>query len=212
MANLITLLRLILVFVITAIVEYTNPKLQLLNVPLVIFVMFLDGVDGFVARARKETTVFGAVFDITADRIIEITLWITLLKAGMVSVWVPIIFVVRGVLVDSLRKRHSDAGKTPFSIMQTQIGAFLVASRMMRSLYGTMKIITFAWLLLMLPVQSLFPDFWLNNNLVFQVLSNILIYVTVVICLARGLPVIIEAMIIDISGIPGRFVKQENDG
>ena len=71
MANIITLLRLLLVFVITALIEYASPLWQLLNVPLVMIIMSLDGVDGIVARACKETSLFGAVFDVAADRIMD---------------------------------------------------------------------------------------------------------------------------------------------
>jgi CDP-diacylglycerol---glycerol-3-phosphate 3-phosphatidyltransferase len=197
MANLITLIRLLSVFVITALLLYAPPVWQLLNVPLVIIVMLLDGLDGIIARARSETSVFGAVFDIAADRIIEISLWITLTYVTLVSIWVPLIFLVRGVLVDALRKPHSNAGKTPFSIMRTKLGDFLVASRFMRFLYGAMKLITFAWLLFMLPFSSLWPDLWLENYTLVQVISYFLTYFTVFLCLARGLPVIVEAFLME---------------
>ncbi len=82
MANLITLIRLILVFVIGAIALYASTSWQLLNVPLVVLNIILDGIDGIIARKRHETSTFGAVFDIAADRIIETTLWLILAELG----------------------------------------------------------------------------------------------------------------------------------
>jgi CDP-diacylglycerol--glycerol-3-phosphate 3-phosphatidyltransferase len=179
---------------ITAIVKYAQGKWQLINVPLAIVIMSLDGLDGIVARARGETSLFGAVFDIAADRIIEITIWITLAAVDLVSVWIPIIIVVRGVLIDILRKEHSDKGHAPFSIMKTKIGNFLVASREMRFLIGFLKFVTFPWLLLLVPFSTLWPEALNSNHFVLQMISNFLIYTTVAVCLLRGLPVIVESI------------------
>lgn len=196
MANLITLIRLILVFIISAIALYAKAPWQLLNVPLIFITIALDGLDGIIARARKETSLFGSIFDIAVDRIIEITLWIILAKLYLVSVWIPIIFVARGILVDSLRKQHATLGKAPFNIMQTKIGKFLVASRSMRFSYGLMKSITFTWLLLLVPIPALWPQIWLNHHDILKIISDTLVYITVALCLVRGIPVLLEAITI----------------
>lgn len=185
-----------MIFVIVALALYAPPIWQLLNIPLVIINIVLDGLDGVIARARAETSSFGAIFDIAADRIIEITLWIVLAKLNMVSIWIALIFVARGILVDSLRKNSTKTGETPFSIMKTRLGKYLVAGRTMRFLYGLMKLITFAWLLLMLPLPHLLPQLYHHYSLLFHTISNILIATTVFTCLIRGIPVIIESFIL----------------
>ena len=195
MANLITLFRLMSVFIIGAIALYAAPQWQLLNAPLIIINILLDGLDGKIARARNETTVFGAVFDIAADRIIEITLWLILAELGAVSIWIAIIFVTRGILVDSLRKHHADQGKLPFSIMRTPLGKFLVASRTMRFAIGFIKLITFSWLFFLIPAAEIWPQIFVIHNDLFSYISNILVYTSVTISLARGIPVILEAII-----------------
>lgn len=193
MANLITLLRLILVFVICAIALYANPQLQLLNVLLAIIIIALDGLDGIIARVRREESLFGANFDIIADRVTEISLWILLVKFNLASIWIAIIFVMRGILVDSLRTYYSaTAGTTPFGIMQTRLGKFLVSSRGMRFFYGFSKAITFSWLLLLIPFPSLWTKIWINNHQTLQLVSYTLIGITVSICLARAVPVLFE--------------------
>jgi len=195
MANLITLFRLMSVFIIGAIALYAAPQWQLINAPLIIINILLDGLDGKIARARNETTVFGAVFDIAADRIIEITLWLILAELGAVSIWIAIIFVTRGILVDSLRKHHADQGKLPFSIMRTPLGKFLVASRIMRFAIGFIKLITFSWLFFLIPAAEIWPQIFIIHNDLFSYISNILVYTSVTISLARGIPVILEAII-----------------
>jgi CDP-diacylglycerol---glycerol-3-phosphate 3-phosphatidyltransferase len=199
MANLITLFRLLLIFVIVALALYATPTWQLINLPLIIVIISLDGVDGIIARMRKETSLFGAVFDITADRIIEMVLWILFAKLNLISVWVAIIFVVRGILVDSIRNKYTETGSAPFSIMQTALGKFLVASKTMRFLYGFMKLVTFAWLLFLPPLSALWHDLWLSSYQI-NFISDILVYFTLALCLLRGIPVIWEVFL-------GKFVS-----
>jgi CDP-diacylglycerol--glycerol-3-phosphate 3-phosphatidyltransferase len=192
MANLITFIRLALVFVIGAIALYGEPKVQFLAPILIIINIIFDGIDGKIARSRGEVSVFGAVFDIAADRIIEITLWIILAELGMVSIWIAIIFVTRGFLVDSIRKPFADEGKLPFSIMHSTLGKTLVSGRTMRFIYGFLKLVTFSWLFFLIPAMELWPAFYLPHYWFINSLNDFLVYTTVAICIARGVPVILE--------------------
>ena len=194
MANIITLTRLLLVLIIGAIAFYAPPIMQLLNVVFVIIAFILDAIDGIIARKRHEVTLFGAIFDIAADRIVEISLWIILAQVSIVSPWIAIIFVMRGILVDSLRKQQSNQGKAPFNIMKTKIGIFLVSSRAMRLWYGFFKLITFSWLFLQIPLPIIWPEVWIIFSNLFTFISYSLISVTVALCLIRGIPVLLEAI------------------
>lgn len=194
MANLITLFRLLSVFIVAALSLYANTPWQFLNAPLVIINIILDGLDGIIARKCAEITVFGAMFDIAADRIIEITLWIVLAELNMVSIWVALIYLTRGVLVDSLRKPHADQGRRPFSIMRTALGKFLVASRTMRFVSGLVKLLTFSWLFFIIPAIDTWPQLFIDYGVAFNWISSALVSVSVIICLVRGMPVIIETM------------------
>jgi CDP-diacylglycerol---glycerol-3-phosphate 3-phosphatidyltransferase len=195
MANLITFIRLAQVFIIAAIALYAPAQWQLLNAPLIMINIILDGLDGIIARVRHEASVFGAVFDIAADRTIELVLWVVLVKLGMVSIWVAIIIITRGVLVDSLRKPHTDQGEVPFGIMRTAFGKFLVASRTMRFAIGFLKMVTFSWLFFLAPASTLWPQMVMTHYVLFDFISSMLVFVTVTICLARGIPVILEAIL-----------------
>ncbi len=194
MANLTTLLRLASIFVIGAIALYTETPWQFLASPLIAINILLDGLDGIIARKHQETSVFGALFDIAADRIIEITLWIILAKLNVASIWIAIIYLTRGILVDNLRTPHANQGNMPFSIMRTSLGKFLVSSRTMRFASGFIKLTTFSWLFFIIPASATWPTTFITYGDLFSWISNILIYTSVAICLARGIPVIMETI------------------
>ncbi len=193
MANLITLSRLLLLFVVIFFAYQPASWWHLANVALLIFVFVTDGLDGYVARKRNETSVFGAMFDIAVDRIVELSLWIAYLPLGLVPLWAPLVFVVRGSIVDAIRARQTGAtGKAPFEMMQHPLAKWLVAGRFMRGFYAAIKGILFCWLLLIHPWPELLPTFWASYGDWLLLTGDILIWLTVLLCVARGLPVIIE--------------------
>lgn len=193
MANLITTARLALLYVVIYFAYQDIGWWQLANVALLIFVFVSDAFDGWVARKRNETSVFGAMFDIAADRIVELSLWIAYLPLGLVPLWAPLIFILRGSLVDAIRARQAGAtGGTPFDMLQNPIAQFLVAGRFMRGFYAAMKGILFCWLLLIHPLPGLIPEIWSQWGFWLSLTGDVLIWIVVVLCLLRGLPVILE--------------------
>ena len=82
-----------------------------------ILIFVSDGLDGYVARKRNETSLFGALFDIAGDRITELTLWIVATDTDLVPIWVPLVFIMRGVIVDTIRSSQTLAqGVAPFAL------------------------------------------------------------------------------------------------
>lgn len=213
MANLITLSRLLLLIVVVAI-AYTPPGLlQLLNVPLLILVFVTDGLDGYVARKRNETSQFGAMFDIAGDRIVELTMWIVLAHLGLVAIWVPLVFVVRGTVVDAIRASQTTSRReSPFALMETRLGKWLVAGRFMRALYAVIKAATFCWLLLLRPLPMLAPQLWDDLGAVATAIGQGLVLVAVGLCLLRGLPVIIEFAYSERRSILGSLIRPAAPG
>ena len=196
MANLVTLLRFFLLFVLVVMAYQTRyPWLQLADMPLLVLVIFLDAVDGFVARKFNETSVFGAVFDIIVDRVTENVLWIVLADLRLIPVWVAIVFITRSLAVDSIRSTGAEKGTAPFSMVATGWGKFLVAGRFMRGLYGALKTVAFGWILMLQPWPVLMPEFWARWSFLFNTLTKGLIYITVAVCIARSIPVIVEFVV-----------------
>jgi len=191
MANLTTTLRLVLLFILVGMVYEAEPRWQLLNMPLVAVIFILDGVDGWVARRRGEATAFGAVYDIAVDRVIENVLWIVLSDLDFVPVWVPILFITRSFLVDVIRSKEAKRGRSPFDMLRSPVGRFLVASRTVRLTYGVSKAVAFGWILLIQPLARFEAHAWARSGEC-VLLTSILVYTAAALCLLRGLPVLIE--------------------
>ena len=201
MANLITLSRLILLYLLVWLAYHPNPFIQIYNLPLLIVIFILDGVDGYVARKRNETSLFGAIFDITIDRIVENVLWVILMDLDFIPVWVALVFITRSFLVDSVRAQGASQGKTPFGMMKSSFGRFLVSGRFMRIFYGAVKATAFGYIFLIQPWPTLFPDFYLQWKPVIEGVKFGLVYLAVVVCLVRGAPVLAEFVLKDEGGL-----------
>jgi CDP-diacylglycerol--glycerol-3-phosphate 3-phosphatidyltransferase len=189
LANIITLARLPLLVVLLGLLLYTVTwHWQMLGLGLLGLLFLMDWFDGWVARWRRETSDLGAVLDIALDRTVENVLWIAFLTLGLVSFWVPVIFLVRSFVVDGVRGVAFARGKAGFTMMHTPWGRFLVASRFMRAFYGLAKGVTFGFL-------------WLAYALILQDPSyrgalgpwcQTLVWLTVGLCVVRGLPVLLD--------------------
>ena len=97
---------------------FYDVKYALVSLILTIFVMWFDGLDGYVARKFNETSKLGAVLDIMGDRIVENLYWMSFCALGWISVLVPIIVLTRGIVTDSLRSLALAQGFTAFGEKQ----------------------------------------------------------------------------------------------
>lgn len=193
MANLVTLSRLLLLLVVVWIFYQPLTYWSFANFFLIIFIFISDGLDGYVARKRNETSLFGALFDIAGDRITELTLWIVAADVDLVPIWVPLVFIIRGVIVDTIRSSNAVAkGVAPFALMSSPLGKFIVAGKFVRTLYAVVKAAAFAGLALQQPFPALLPDLWGDAGFVLTGLTYFFVYLSVLLCIARGLPVIAE--------------------
>jgi len=114
MANLITVGRLVLLFVVIGLIVVGNVHVVGACMALIVVVFASDGIDGYVARRRGSTSAFGAVFDIAGDRIVENVLWVVFADLGVVPIWVPLMVLTRGFVVDGLRSLSYGEGMTAF--------------------------------------------------------------------------------------------------
>jgi CDP-diacylglycerol--glycerol-3-phosphate 3-phosphatidyltransferase len=196
-ANVITLGRILMVFGVVILFQ-CSVVLCLVAVVLTILVIWLDSLDGYVARKLGVASDFGALFDITGDRIVEHIYLIFYAASGVLSFWVPIIFVTRSFLVDTVRSAaYGKEGKTPFgekTMMKSPITRFLTASRFTRATYGVSKVVVFVLLGLVIALRRAAAG---GSPLVVDSVTSgivmattILVWTMVVFNLARGLPVL----------------------
>jgi CDP-diacylglycerol--glycerol-3-phosphate 3-phosphatidyltransferase len=193
MANLVTLGRLLLLLVVAWIYYLPPSPWQFVNFFLTIVIFISDGLDGYIARKRNEASLFGALFDIAGDRITELTLWIVAADNDLVPIWVPLVFIIRGVIVDTIRSSKALAqGVTPFALMSSPVGKFLVAGRFMRVFYAIVKACAFSGLALLLPFPAVLPAVWTQVGGLLAGLTYFFVYLAVLLCVIRGVPVIAE--------------------
>lgn len=168
-ANTITLCRLLLTFVVIVLFG-THYTLDMGLIATIVLIFALDGVDGYIARRRNETSKLGEVLDTVADRIIENTFWIYFTATGHLPLWMPIVVMARGFITDALQRffGYPESGWTHA----------LTRSRISRALSGITKMLAFT----SLASASLLKTPALEQG------SLILAAIAVGFCLLRGLP------------------------
>ncbi|MGA7916272.1 MAG: CDP-alcohol phosphatidyltransferase family protein [Candidatus Acidiferrales bacterium] len=196
--NQVTLTRVAAAFAAVALFTLFGNSLaaDLAAVVLTIAAIALDGLDGYLARTRNLSTPLGAQLDILGDRVVENLFFTFFAVSGLISLWVPILFFVRGTLTDFLRSLASRAGHTGFgtnSMLETWWGRTLVASRPSRAAYATLKCVCFCYLGLLLPAARLTVT-WLTADTrhALALAGQFLVGATVAFCVLRAIPVICE--------------------
>jgi CDP-diacylglycerol--glycerol-3-phosphate 3-phosphatidyltransferase len=198
MANLVTIGRIALLFVAIAFVYTGEAGPTALAALVTALVIFGDAVDGWVARAWSRPTVFGSIFDIAGDRIVENAYWIVFAHLGLVPIWVPLVLICRSFLVDAVRSLALIEGKTAFgesTMMRSRLGVWVASSRFSRATYGVAKAIVFCTVLIQLALERAIGDaaFAQGGPLAALAVANlILVYFVVGFGLLRGIMVLYD--------------------
>lgn len=201
MANLITIARVLLIFVVIAVWAreggVDSVWVDLAMVPLLAWAIFMDALDGWAARRWKEESEAGALFDIAGDRVVELALWTFFairrdaLGEPFVPMWVPLVIVTRTVLTDFVRSVAFGQGKTPFGAkgMQATPWAYqLTASRWSRAAYGILKAVCFCALGLLLAWPNV--EQYSELGALARLGVDILVYATTIFAVIRAIPVL----------------------
>lgn len=201
MANLITLGRVLLLFIAIAMIYSANFWIIILAGCIIAVIFAGDGLDGYVARRRGSATKLGAVLDIAGDRVVENALWVVFAALQLLGVWAPLVVLTRSFTVDVLRSVALTAGRTPFgeqTMMRSRLTRFLTASRFSRTAYGWSKALGFVFLTWLvawrLPSAN---GRWLDtfyDHQSFRAFGWTLVYLSVALCVIRGLPVLYDAL------------------
>jgi CDP-diacylglycerol--glycerol-3-phosphate 3-phosphatidyltransferase len=196
MANLITLARFPVLLVIVLLLYSVNPVARLAGVILIGVLIGLDCVDGVVARARHETSLMGSVLDVMVDRAVELVLWTVYAHLGLIPVAIPIIYILRGTVVDSLRGMKVSQGTAPLKAASSRWGQFLMHSPWMRTPYALTKLAAFAGLGLAHALAAYAAQGMVTPQTVRSVTLtfNVVSWLSVAFCLVRGAPVVVEAL------------------
>jgi len=188
--NAITLLRIPVLAIVTGLLYSGQATLRYVAAGLILLLIFMDTLDGVVARATKQTSLLGSVLDIAADRTVELVLWVIVADLDLVPIVVPLAVIARGVFVDALRSMAPAHGLAPFDLVQSQIGRFLVASPWLRTPYGIAKAAAFFLLALRHAGAASEPAVGAGSGLAIG--AQVAVWTAMALCLLRGLPVCIE--------------------
>ncbi len=196
--NQITVVRVAAAFAAVALFSISRHAfiVDVAAVLLTVLAIALDGVDGYIARTRNLATPLGAQLDILGDRVVENLFFTFFAVAGLISLWVPVVFFVRGTLTDFLRSLASREGRTGFGqngMLRTWWGRALVASRFSRGAYAVLKCVCFCYLGMLLPLARVSAP-WLSNvaRYSLSLAGEVVVGATVVFCVIRAVPVIWE--------------------
>jgi phosphatidylglycerophosphate synthase len=194
LANWITLSRFPLLGLVVLTLYRGSPIARLIGAALLLLGLLLDTVDGVVARKRGETSLFGSVLDIAADRTYELVLWICFADLGLIPIAIPLIVIARTTLTDAFRSLEVGQGTVPFAQHRTRLGRFLVASTWMRTGYSVSKLVTFTGLALVPAFEGLAEPGLSAAVTPMMAALRILAWVSVGFCVLRGFPVIAHAL------------------
>lgn len=195
LANWITLARFPLLAACLGILYLGSPPVRAAGAGLLFLGLMLDTVDGVVARRRSETSLLGSVLDIAADRTYELALWVSFALLGLIPAVIPLVVLGRTTLTDALRGMGVAEGRAPFDQPGSRLTRFLVASPWMRSGYACAKIAAFCGLALAQAFLG-FPAASVPRAVAPALLlaANLVAWAATVLCVVRGVPVIVEGL------------------
>ncbi|MDR0435366.1 MAG: CDP-alcohol phosphatidyltransferase family protein [Propionibacteriaceae bacterium] len=200
MANAITVIRVLALFGVLGIMYFGSAAAAQWCGVYIAVIILADALDGWVARRRNEVNQFGAIFDIVGDRVVENVLWVVFADLDLVPIWVPLLVLTRGFVVDGLRSSGYSEGMTPFgenSIMRSAFTKWLTGGRFMRAFFGTTKAAGFVFLATLWAARvphegRLFADWFAESQLVLIVGWG-LVWLAVVLTVVRAIPVIVDS-------------------
>lgn len=195
LANWITLSRFPLLMAGMLALYHGSPPARLAGVAVLFLGLMLDTVDGIVARRTGRATLFGSVLDIAADRTYELVLWLCFADLRLIPMAIPFLVIARTTLTDALRSIGVGQGVSPFDQHRSALGRFLVASSWMRTGYAVGKVTTFCGLALA-RAWSAYPAGTMPGRLAAPLTEGLraLAWLTVLVCIARGAPVIVGSL------------------
>src|SRR2546427_11650914 len=101
--NVLTLLRILAVPVIVVALLGETPNGDALAAGVFALAAFTDGLDGYIARRRRDVTTFGKLMDPLADKLLIVAALVSLVSLGRLAAWVAMVIIARELAVTGLR-------------------------------------------------------------------------------------------------------------
>jgi phosphatidylglycerophosphate synthase len=126
-----------------------NYQLNLLGLLFLLVSMVLDWYDGYIARKLNIQSPFGASFDVFADRLSEVLVFLFFFFIDMIPLAIPVIFLIRGIITDyitSLSIKKFGYEETRKKIFRSKFGKIKISDQVI-DLYGVSKALVMIFIL-----------------------------------------------------------------
>src|SRR3954453_23207169 len=108
--NVLTVLRIVAVpVVVVALLEETSQG-DVIAAAVFALAALTDGLDGYIARRRKEITTFGKLMDPLADKLLITAALVSLVSLNRIPAWVAMVIIAREFAVTGLRSLADERG------------------------------------------------------------------------------------------------------
>src|SRR3954452_17389660 len=101
--NVLTLLRILAVPVIVVALLGETPNGDALAAGVFALAAITDGLDGYIARRRRDVTTFGKLMDPLADKLLIVAALVSLVSLNRLAAWVAMVIIARELAVTGLR-------------------------------------------------------------------------------------------------------------
>jgi CDP-diacylglycerol---glycerol-3-phosphate 3-phosphatidyltransferase len=108
--NVLTMLRILAVPVIVVALLGETPNGDALAAGVFALAALTDGLDGYIARRRRDITTFGKLMDPLADKVLIIAALVSLVSLGRLAAWVAMVIIARELAVTGLRAVAAEQG------------------------------------------------------------------------------------------------------
>ena len=108
--NALTVLRILCVPVLVVALLDETPDGDLVAAGVFAFAALTDGLDGYIARRRREVTTFGKLMDPLADKLLIVAALISLVSLDRLAAWVAMVIITRELAVTGLRTLAAEQG------------------------------------------------------------------------------------------------------
>jgi CDP-diacylglycerol--glycerol-3-phosphate 3-phosphatidyltransferase len=108
--NVLTLLRILAVPVLVVALLDETPDGDVIAAAVFALAALTDGLDGYIARRRKEVTTFGKLMDPLADKLLVIAALISLVSLNRLDAWIAMVIIAREIAVTGLRSLAAEQG------------------------------------------------------------------------------------------------------
>jgi CDP-diacylglycerol---glycerol-3-phosphate 3-phosphatidyltransferase len=108
--NALTMLRIVAVPVIVVALLGETPNGDVIAAVVFALAALTDGVDGYIARRRREETTFGKLMDPLADKLLVVAALISLVSLDRLAAWVAMVIIARELAVTGLRSLAAEKG------------------------------------------------------------------------------------------------------